>query len=108
MTDKQIRVTQEVHTKVARIAKANYRGMIDQVAYWADTTCEHPVQARETVSITVTPLRQSKTLNANRNLTFQGFYCTKCQQYIFTYPANNEVLQDGQATSSDGTTTDNK
>ncbi len=86
MADKVIGVREEVHQKVAQIAKSNYRGIGDQVAYWADHTCAHPQEDRVEVNIVVSPVQQATKKNVARvgkGQPFRGFFCTQCGQYVF-------------------------
>lgn len=82
---KMIRVSEEVHEKVSKIADANYRGMGDQVAYWADHTCVHPVEYREAKHVLVFPVAQAskhKTAHLGKDHKQRGFYCSMCHQLV--------------------------
>jgi len=83
---KMIRVSEEVHQKVAEIADKNYRGMGDQVAYWAAHTCTHPQESRVELNIVVSMVAQATKKNVaqvGKGQPFRGFFCSACNQYIF-------------------------
>ena len=72
MADKQIRVSEQVHDQVRQIAKANFRGMGDQVAFWAAKDCPHPITMRED--------KVANVVGSDETLRF--FYCRKCRRHI--------------------------
>ena len=83
---KMIRVSEEVHEKVAKIAGSNYRGMGDQVAYWADHTCTHPQDSRVEINIVVAEVTQAtkkQVAQVGKGQPFRGFFCSVCRQYVF-------------------------
>ena len=89
MADKVIGVKEEVHQKVAKIAKANYRGLGDQVEYWADHSCVHPQECREGISVVVAFVDQPKKKAVARvgpDQPFRGFFCSQCGKYVFPLP----------------------
>lgn len=75
----QIRVNEEVHEKVTKIADANYRGIGDQVAYWADHDCVHPSEMREDRTVRVALVEDGKT---GADETLRVFYCKQCKRLI--------------------------
>lgn len=79
---KMIRVSEEVHAKVADIAYSNYRGLGDQVAYWADHTCTHPVEARIELNYVASPVSQNNNkkhlARLGKGQPFRGFVCSVC------------------------------
>lgn len=82
---KMIRVSEEVHEKVSKIADSNYRGMGDQVAYWADHTCTHPAEGRVEINIVVAEVTQATKKNVakvGKGQPFRGFFCSTCRQYV--------------------------
>ncbi len=82
---KNIRVSEEVHQKVAEIAGSNFRGMGDQVAYWAAHTCTHPQDSRVEINIVVSQVAQATKRNVarvGRGQPFRGFFCATCGQYV--------------------------
>jgi len=72
MPDKQIRVNEKVHKQVKKIADINFRGMGDQVAFWAATDCPHPTETREE--------KVAHVVGSNETLRF--FYCRQCKRHI--------------------------
>jgi len=97
MAYKQIQVTEQTHAKIAQIARANYRGIGDQVALWADTTCAHPFDQRIEVSMVVAPITApaEKVKNAQVNIgqSFHVFFCCKCNQYFIIQTPNAEIQE---------------
>ena len=69
---KNIRVDESVHRQVKRIADANFRGMGDQVAYWAAMDCPHPIELRDE--------KFAHVVGTNEKISF--FYCPKCKRHI--------------------------
>lgn len=69
---KNIRVDEDVHQQVMRIAKSNFRGMGDQVAYWAAMDCPHPLGMREE--------KRAHVVGSDDELRF--FFCNKCKRHI--------------------------
>lgn len=97
MTYKQIQVTERTHAKIAQIARANYRGIGDQVALWADTSCAHPFDQRVEVSMVVVPIiaptEKVKNAQVDIDQPFRGFLCRKCNQYFITQTPNAEIQE---------------
>lgn len=82
MAQKQIAVSEEVHAKVLQVASSNFRGMGDQVAYWAAHTCPHPLEARIELNYVASPVTQN---NSKKNVArvgkgqpFRGYVCLVC------------------------------
>ncbi len=97
MAYKQIQVTEQTHAKIAQIARANYRGIGDQVTLWADTTCAHPFGHRVEVSMVLAPIitQAEKTKNEQVGIgqSFHGFFCRKCNQYFINQTPNVEIQE---------------
>lgn len=94
MADKQIRVSEAVHAKVAKIAEENFRGLGDQVRYWAETTCSHPAKSRVQISVVVSPALESESEQAaevGKGQPYRGFYCVRCQQYVLNTEPADEI-----------------
>jgi len=92
---KVIRVSEDVHAKVAEIADENYRGMGDQVRFWAETACAHPQDERIQLSIVVAPVlepTEKKAAQVGKGQPFRGFYCAKCRQYVLNTEAGQDVV----------------
>lgn len=70
---KNIRVDESVHQEVMRIAKANFRGMGDQVAYWVARDCPHPADMRDE--------REAHVVGTNEKIRF--FFCRQCERHHF-------------------------
>lgn len=70
---KNIRVDEKVHQQVKKIADANFRGMGDQVAYWAAMDCAHPLAMREEKIAHVAGTGEKLHL----------YYCRQCDRHIF-------------------------
>lgn len=86
MAQKQIAVSEEVHAKVAEIADINFRGMGDQVAYWAAHTCPHPLESRVEQNYVASPVTQT---NSKKNVArlgkgqpYRGFVCLVCGEQV--------------------------
>lgn len=87
MAQKQIAVSEEVHAKVVDIADKNYRGIGDQVAYWAAHNCDHPLDCRVKIQIVVSvvePATKKNVARVGKGQPFRGFFCTQCGQRIFS------------------------
>jgi len=101
---KMIRVSETVHEKVSNIAGANYRGLGDQVAYWADHTCVHPAECREARHVLVFPVAQAnknKVAHLEKAQKQRGFYCSSCRQLvILDLPAEINDLVNTEETIS--------
>jgi len=84
---KNIRVSEEVHAKVSEIADKNFRGMGDQVAYWAAHTCAHPQASRVAIHVVVSVVEQATKKTVARVVgvgqPYRGFFCSTCGQYVF-------------------------
>jgi hypothetical protein len=97
MSYKQIQVAEQVHAKIAQIARANYRGIGDQVALWADTTCAHPFDQHVEVSMVVAPITTltEKVKNGRVDIgqSFHGFFCRKCNQYFINQTPNAKIQE---------------
>lgn len=74
----QIRVGEELHKKVEEIATANYRGMKDQIAYWADHDCPHPAEMRENMNVQVSLPKKGKATDH----ALRVFLCKQCRRHI--------------------------
>jgi len=86
MAQKQIAVSEQVHAKVSKISRSNYRGMGDQVAYWADRTCDHPVKGRVALNAVVAVVEgasEEEVAHVGESRTSRGFFCSRCQEYVF-------------------------
>ena len=70
---KVIRVDEAVHGKVRKIAEANFRGLGDQVAFWAAMDCPHPAEMRKD--------HVAHVEGTNDALRF--FHCGKCGRNVF-------------------------
>jgi len=92
----QIRVGEELHQKVEKIATANYRGMKDQIEYWADHDCPHPADMRENMNVQV-PL-PSKGKHTDHALRI--FYCNQCGHYIVMQDTDFQNVKAALAGSS--------
>ncbi len=91
---KQIRVSEEVHAKVAEIAETNFRGMGDQVRFWAETACAHPQEARVLLNVVVAPVLEpvkGKAAQVGKGQPFRGFFCSQCRQYVLNAEASDEI-----------------
>jgi hypothetical protein len=89
---KVIRVSEDVHARVVKIAKANWRGLGDQVRYWAETACTHPQATRIQLSIVVARVLEpveEKPAQVGKGQPFRGFYCIKCRQYVLSTDADD-------------------
>lgn len=75
----QIRVTEKVHKKVAKIADGNFRGMGDQVAFWAAKECEHPAEMRVDTIVSVAPFENGK---AENDTALPAFLCKQCGRIV--------------------------
>jgi hypothetical protein len=97
MAYKQIQVTEQTHAKIAQIARANYRGIGDQVTLWADTTCAHPlaqrVEVRVVVASIITLTEKVKKGQVGIGQSFYGFFCRKCNQYLINQTPNAEIQE---------------
>jgi hypothetical protein len=97
MAYKQIQVTEQTHAKIAQIARANYRGIGDQVALWADTTCVHPSAQRVEVSMVIAPIsaltEKIKNEQVDIGQSSHGFFCRKCNQYFIIQTPNTEIQE---------------
>lgn len=72
----QIRVGEKLHKKVEKIAKANYRGIKDQIEYWASNDCPHPIEMRE-------PIGHIKfTSPEGKVQVLRVFKCQQCKSNI--------------------------
>lgn len=92
---KNIRVSDEVHAKVAEIAGTNYRGLGDQVSYWAETSCKHPQEKRIALNVVVAPVLepvQEQVARVGKGQPFRGFFCSQCRQYVLNAEASEEII----------------
>lgn len=78
MADKQIRVDEKVHKQIVKIARSNFRGIGDQIAYWAAKDCSHPIEAREEKDMTVSIMEDGKSIDQ----TMRVFLCKQCGRHI--------------------------
>lgn len=85
----QIRVNDEVHEKVSKIATANYRGIGDQVAYWADHDCPHPAEMRENMNVEVSIPKSGKSTSH----ALRVFYCNQCKHYVVAQDADFQTVK---------------
>lgn len=84
-TVKTIRVSEEVHEKVSQVANANFRGLGDQVAYWAAHSCAHPLESRTEIRMVVSEVVQATKKSVARvgeGQPFRGFFCADCKQHV--------------------------
>ncbi len=91
---KNIRVSDEIHAKVAEIAEINYRGLGDQVSYWADTACTHPEDKRVLINGVVSPVMEpvkGKAAQVGKGQLVRGFFCSHCGQTVLSADANEEI-----------------
>ena len=82
-----IMVPGSAFNRIADIAEQEERDMGGQVAYLVKNLCAHPLECREEVNIVVAPVHQpgkNKTARVGKNQPYRGFYCSKCEKYIFT------------------------
>lgn len=79
MADKFIRVPEKTHKQVVKIAKANYRGIGDQVSYWAEQECPHPTEMREERTVRVALVEDG---NVGTDQTLRLFYCKLCRRFF--------------------------
>ena len=70
---KNIPVSPDVHTRVKEIAKSNFRGLGDQIAFWVQSECDHPLETR----------KSAFTLFVDEDTKIPGFFCTECNRFIF-------------------------
>lgn len=92
---KQIRVSDDVHAKVAKIAQQNFRGLNDQVRYWAETSCEHPQEFRIALNVVVAPVLEpvkEQAAQVGKGQPFRGFFCSQCRQYVLNAEASEEII----------------
>lgn len=92
----QIRVGEELHKQVEAIANANYRGIKDQIAYWADHDCPHPAEMRENMNVQVSTPKNGKLTNHNLRV----FYCNQCKRYVVAQDADFQTVKAALADSS--------
>lgn len=85
----QIRVGEELHKKVEEIATANYRGMKDQIAYWADHDCPHPAEMRENMNVQVSLPKKGKATDH----ALRVFYCNQCKHYVVAQDADFQTVK---------------
>jgi len=78
---KMIPVHKAIHKRVKSIAAENHRTLGGQVAYWANSECAHPVEARQPAEITYS-LPADMTVNGQHNL--RGYFCKDCQRFVLT------------------------
>lgn len=78
MADKQIRVDEKVHKKITKIAEANFRGIGDQIAYWAANDCPHPIEMRQEKNVQVTVFTDGDSIDQ----TLRVFYCKQCRHHV--------------------------
>ena len=78
MADKQIRVDEKVHKQIVKIARSNFRGIGDQIAFWASKDCPHPIEAREEKDVTVSIMEDGKSTDQ----TLRVFLCKQCRRHI--------------------------
>jgi len=83
MVIKNIRVHEKVHKQVVKIAKANFRGIGDQVAFWAANDCPHPVGMREEKAVTMAFVEDGQV---GADHTLRVFYCKQCQKHVLSEP----------------------
>lgn len=76
---KNIPVKDEVHERVRLIAEANFRGIGDQVAFWAAADCPHPVEMREEKKVQVALMEDGKL---SEDSSVRVFYCNQCQHHV--------------------------
>ena len=74
----QIRVDDKVYKQVVKIAKANFRGYGDQVAYWAANDCPHPVEMREEKNVQVSIMKDGESTDK----TLRVFFCKQCRHHV--------------------------
>lgn len=81
-----IRVDDQVRAKVAKIAETNFRGIGDQVAFWAETSCEHPQENRIPLNVVVSPImeptKDRKLAQVGKGQSVRGFFCAQCRQTV--------------------------
>ena len=76
----QIRINEKLHKQVKKIADANFRGMADQVAYWAANDCPHPTEMREEMEIVVAVPDKDGKVGESQSLRI--FYCKQCRKVV--------------------------
>jgi len=74
----QIRVGEKLHKKVEKIAKVNFRGIKDQIEYWASNDCPHPIEMREEKDVQVTVFSDGDSIDQ----TLRVFYCKQCRHHM--------------------------
>ena len=74
----QIRVDEKVHKQVTKIAKANFRGIGDQVAFWAANDCPHPIEMREEKNVKITVFQDGDSVDQSLRI----FYCKQCRHHV--------------------------
>jgi hypothetical protein len=86
----QIRVSEKVHKKVSKIADANFRGMGDQVAFWAAKSCTHPEEMRQAAEVQLAVVKHGQV---GEDHTLSAFYCQACGQLVLA-EENPELSRD--------------
>lgn len=79
---KMIPVHKAIHKRVKNIAAENHRTLGGQVAYWANSECAHPIEARQSAEITYSLPSDNMTVGGQHNM--RGYFCKECQRFIPT------------------------
>jgi len=78
-------VKPDVFEQVAEIADANFRGIGDQVAYWAANDCPHPEDQREFSSVQVALVEDGQV---GPDQSLRVFRCQQCGRVLVLDDSN--------------------
>lgn len=78
-THTTISISPKVHKQVVKIADANFRGVGDQIAYWAANDCPHPEDQRQHSNVQVALVEDGKV---GPDQSLRIFRCLQCGRIV--------------------------